>query len=41
MEAAEKQQGEFLVVLRAVVENAGWNFEDGATPVDGRTRLKP
>lgn len=41
MEAAEKQQGEFLVVLRAVVENAGWSFEDGATPVDGRTRLKP
>ena len=41
MEAAEKQQGEFLVVLRAVVEHAGWTFEDGATRLVGRTRLKP
>jgi hypothetical protein len=41
MEAAEKQRGEFLVVLRAVVENGGWTFDDQATPVDGRTRLKP
>jgi hypothetical protein len=41
MEAAAKQQGEFLVVLKAVVENAGWTFDDQATPVDGRTRLKP
>ena len=41
MEAAEKQQGEFLVVLRAVVGHAGWTFEDGATLLDGRTRLKP
>jgi hypothetical protein len=39
--AAEKQRGEFLVVLRAVVENGGWTFDDQATPVDGRTRLKP
>jgi hypothetical protein len=28
---AEKQQGEFLVILKAVVENSGWRFEDGAT----------
>jgi hypothetical protein len=41
MEAAEKQRSEFLVVLRAVVENGGWTFDDQATPVDGRTRLKP
>jgi hypothetical protein len=31
--AAEKQKGEFLVVLRAVVENAGWTFEEGSTAV--------
>lgn len=39
--AADKQKGEFLVLLRAVVENAGWTFMDEATPRDGRTRLKP
>jgi hypothetical protein len=39
--AAEKQKGEFLVLLKAVVENAGWTFVDDATPRDGRTRLKP
>jgi hypothetical protein len=39
--AAEKQKGEFLVLLQAVVQNAGWTFVDEATPRDGRTRLKP
>jgi hypothetical protein len=28
-EAAEAQRTEMIVVLRAVVENAGWRFEDG------------
>jgi hypothetical protein len=26
---AEEQQGEFLVILKAVVENAGWTFVEG------------
>jgi hypothetical protein len=39
-EAAEAQRSEMLHVLRAMVENAGWRFEDDVTPVDGRTRLK-
>jgi hypothetical protein len=32
---AAKQKGEFLVVLKAVVENAGWTFVegDGSKPV--------
>ncbi len=38
---AEQQKGEFLVLLKAVVENAGWTFVDEVTPRDGRTRLKP
>jgi hypothetical protein len=38
---AEQQKGEFLVLLKAVVENAGWTFVDEAAPRDGRTRLKP
>lgn len=38
--SAEQQKGEFLILLRAVVENAGWSFVDEAAPRDGRTRLK-
>lgn len=38
---AEQQKGEFLVLLQAVVQHAGWTFVDEATPRDGRTRLKP
>jgi len=30
-EAAEAQRAEMIVVLRAVVENAGWRFEDGTS----------
>ncbi len=39
-QAAEAQKSGFLVILRAVVENGGWRFEDATAPVDGRTRLK-
>jgi hypothetical protein len=38
--SAEQQKAEFLVLLRAVVQNAGWTFVDEAAPRDGRTRLK-
>ena len=37
---AEKQKGEFLVILKAVVENSGWTFDDRVSPQDGRNRLK-
>jgi len=37
---AEKQKGEFLVILKAVVENSGWTFDDHVSPQDGRNRLK-
>ena len=37
---AEKQKGDFLVILRSVVENAGWTFDDRVSPQDGRNRLK-
>lgn len=36
-EAAEAQRTEMIVVLRAVVENAGWRFEDGIN----KGELKP
>jgi hypothetical protein len=29
---AEEQRGEFLVILKAVVENAGWTFVEGGGP---------
>lgn len=38
--AAEAQRNEMLQVLKAVVENAGWAFDDRVSPVDGRTRLQ-
>ena len=38
--AAEAQRNEMLQVLRSVIENGGWHFEDRVSPVDGRTRLK-
>jgi hypothetical protein len=38
--AAEAQRNEMLQILKAVVENAGWSFDDRVSPRDGRTRLK-
>lgn len=39
-QAAEARRAEMLVVLRAMVENAGWTLEDGTAPQDARNRLK-
>ncbi len=39
-EAAAAQRNEMLMVLKAVVENAGWTFDDRVSPQDGRLRLK-
>ena len=39
-QAAEARRNEMLMVLKAVVENAGWTFDDHVSPRDGRTRLK-
>ena len=39
-EVAESRRGEMFNVIRTMVEGAGWKFEDGTTPVDGRSRLK-
>jgi len=39
-QAAEERRNEMLMVLKAVVENAGWTFDDRVSPVDGRNRLK-
>lgn len=36
---AREQQNEFLGLLRAVVEQAGWRFEDDVALRDGRLRL--
>lgn len=36
-EAAESQRDDMLMVLRAVVENSGWRFEDGV----GKGELQP
>ncbi|MEZ4739831.1 MAG: DUF4230 domain-containing protein [Flavobacteriales bacterium] len=38
--AAAAQRNEMLQILKAVVENAGWSFDDRVSPRDGRTRLK-
>jgi len=38
-EAAETQRDAMLMVLRAVVENSGWRFEDGVTTGDLRPVL--
>lgn len=38
--AAAAQRNEMLMVLKAVVENAGWTFDDRVSPQDGRLRLK-
>ena len=40
-EEAGKRRREMLGVLRALVEGAGWRFDDGTTPHDGRARLTP
>ena len=39
-ERAEEQRGAMFNVIRTMVESAGWKFDDGTTPVDGRNRLK-
>ncbi len=38
--AAEARRNEMLLVLKAVVENSGWTFDDRVSPQDGRNRLK-
>lgn len=38
-ERAEEQRGAMFNVIRTMVESAGWRFDDGTTPVDGRSRL--
>ncbi|MFZ1333681.1 MAG: DUF4230 domain-containing protein [Flavobacteriales bacterium] len=38
-EAAATQRDQMLAVMRAVIENSGWNFEDNVSPRDGRSRL--
>jgi hypothetical protein len=38
-EAAEAQRDEMLMVLRAVVENSGWHFEDGVAKEELRPLL--
>lgn len=39
-EAAAAQRDELLMVLRAVVENAGWRFEEGADVRDVRAKAQ-
>lgn len=39
-ERAEEQRAAMFNVIRTMVESAGWKFDDGTTPVDGRSRLK-
>lgn len=39
--AAEARRSELITVVKAMVENAGWTFVDGASPRDGRARLAP
>lgn len=38
-DAAAKQRDQMLTVMRAVIENSGWKFEDNVSAVDGRSRL--
>lgn len=39
-QAAEAGRNDMLLTLRAVVENAGWTFDDRVSPQDGRKLLK-
>ena len=38
--AAEEQRNEMLRVIRAVVENAGWRFEDKVSSSEVRSRIE-
>lgn len=39
-ESAEARRAEMVVVLRAVVENAGWHFVDGSSPEGPQAPIK-